>query len=32
MKQSGMGREQSKYGLSEFQDIKSVCLGIGPPM
>lgn len=29
VKQSGMGREQSKYGLAEFQDIKSVCLGIG---
>lgn len=29
VKQSGMGREQSKYGLAEFQDIKTVCLGIG---
>ncbi|EFN58977.1 hypothetical protein CHLNCDRAFT_48452 [Chlorella variabilis] len=29
VKQSGLGREQSKYGLAEFQDIKTVCLGIG---
>ncbi|KAL4437189.1 hypothetical protein ABPG75_004328 [Micractinium tetrahymenae] len=29
LKQSGIGREQSKYGLAEFQDIKTVCLGIG---
>lgn len=30
VKQSGLGREQSKYGLAEFQDLKTVCLGIGP--
>lgn len=29
VKFSGMGREQSKYGLAEFQDLKTVCLGIG---
>ena len=29
VKQSGLGREQSKYGLAEFQDMKTVCLGIG---
>lgn len=29
VKQSGLGREQSKYGLAEFQDLKTVCLGIG---
>lgn len=28
VKQSGLGREQSKYGLQEFQDMKSVCLGL----
>lgn len=28
VKQSGLGREQSKYGLQEFQDLKSVCLGL----
>lgn len=28
VKQSGMGREQSKYGLQEFQDLKTVCLGL----
>ena len=29
VKHSGLGREQSKYGLAEFQDMKTVCLGIG---
>mmetsp|Transcript_11098 Transcript_11098/g.19328 ORF Transcript_11098/g.19328 Transcript_11098/m.19328 type:complete len:550 (+) Transcript_11098:46-1695(+) len=29
MKQSGLGREQSKYGLAEFQDIKYLCMGLG---
>ena len=29
IKQSGLGREQSKYGLQEFQDIKYVCMGLG---
>jgi succinate-semialdehyde dehydrogenase/glutarate-semialdehyde dehydrogenase len=28
MKQSGLGREGSKYGLDEFLEIKYVCLGI----
>lgn len=27
VKQSGLGREGSKYGLSEFLDIKYVCMG-----
>ena len=29
MKQSGLGREQSKYGLDEFLDIKFVAMGLG---
>lgn len=29
VKQSGLGREQSKYGLAEVQDIKYVCIGLG---
>jgi len=29
VKQSGLGREQSKYGLAEFQDIKYICMGLG---
>ncbi|CAG9464584.1 unnamed protein product [Pedinophyceae sp. YPF-701] len=29
MKQSGLGREQSKYGIQEFLDIKYVCMGLG---
>jgi succinate-semialdehyde dehydrogenase/glutarate-semialdehyde dehydrogenase len=28
MKQSGLGREGSKYGLEEFLEVKYVCLGI----
>lgn len=28
MKQSGLGREQSKYGLDEFLEIKYVCFGL----
>ncbi len=28
VKESGYGREQSKYGLAEFQNLKTVCLGI----
>ena len=28
VKQSGMGREQSKYGLAEYQDLKTVCIGL----
>lgn len=28
VKQSGMGREQSKYGLDEFLEIKYVCMGL----
>lgn len=29
VKQSGQGREQSKYGLDEFLEIKYVCMGLG---
>jgi succinate-semialdehyde dehydrogenase/glutarate-semialdehyde dehydrogenase len=29
VKQSGLGRENSKYGLQEFQDVKYVCMGLG---
>uniref|UniRef100_A0A7S3QKY3 Succinate-semialdehyde dehydrogenase, mitochondrial n=1 Tax=Dunaliella tertiolecta TaxID=3047 RepID=A0A7S3QKY3_DUNTE len=29
VKQSGLGREQSKYGIQEFLDIKYVCMGLG---
>lgn len=29
MKQSGLGREHSKYGLDEFMEIKYVQMGIG---
>lgn len=28
VKESGLGREQSKYGLDEFMDKKTVCLGL----
>lgn len=28
MKESGLGREHSKYGLSEFLNMKTVCLGV----
>jgi succinate-semialdehyde dehydrogenase/glutarate-semialdehyde dehydrogenase len=28
VKHSGIGREQSKYGLAEYQDIKLVCIGL----
>ncbi|MCB2001226.1 MAG: aldehyde dehydrogenase family protein, partial [Rhodoferax sp.] len=27
VKQSGLGREGSKYGLDEFMEIKYICLG-----
>ena len=27
--QSGLGREQSKYGVNEFLDIKFVSMGLG---
>ena len=27
VKQSGLGREGSKYGIEEFLEIKYVCLG-----
>ena len=27
VKQSGLGREGSKYGLDEFLEVKYVCLG-----
>jgi succinate-semialdehyde dehydrogenase/glutarate-semialdehyde dehydrogenase len=29
IKESGLGREQSKYGISEFLEIKFVCMGVG---
>ncbi|GLC70797.1 hypothetical protein PLESTF_001034200 [Pleodorina starrii] len=29
VKASGLGREQSKYGLAEFLDVKYVCMGLG---
>jgi succinate-semialdehyde dehydrogenase/glutarate-semialdehyde dehydrogenase len=28
VKQSGMGREGSKYGLDEYVEIKYLCMGI----
>jgi succinate-semialdehyde dehydrogenase/glutarate-semialdehyde dehydrogenase len=28
VKQSGLGREQSKYGLDEFLEMKYVCMGL----
>jgi len=28
MKESGLGREGSKYGIDEFVEIKYLCLGI----
>ena len=28
VKQSGVGREGSKYGLEEFMTIKYLCLGV----
>ena len=27
VKQSGFGREGSKYGIEEFMDLKYVCIG-----
>jgi succinate-semialdehyde dehydrogenase/glutarate-semialdehyde dehydrogenase len=27
MKQSGLGREGSKYGLEEFLEVKYLCMG-----
>ncbi len=33
VKQSGLGREGSKYGISEFTEIKSICIGgFGPSL
>lgn len=29
IKQSGLGREESKYGLDEFLVMKTVCMGVG---
>jgi succinate-semialdehyde dehydrogenase/glutarate-semialdehyde dehydrogenase len=29
MKQSGLGREQSVYGLDEFLEVKYVSMGLG---
>jgi succinate-semialdehyde dehydrogenase/glutarate-semialdehyde dehydrogenase len=28
MKESGIGREGSKYGLDEYLEVKYICLGI----
>ncbi len=28
LKQSGLGREQSKYGIAEFLDVKYICMGL----
>lgn len=28
VKESGLGREQSKYGLAEYQDLKTVCIAL----
>lgn len=30
IKESGIGREGSKYGLGEYQNIKSVTIGTSP--
>jgi succinate-semialdehyde dehydrogenase/glutarate-semialdehyde dehydrogenase len=30
IKQSGLGREGSKYGLDDYMEIKYLCLGIDP--
>jgi len=27
MKESGLGREGSKYGIEEYQEVKYVCIG-----
>ena len=34
MKQSGLGREHSKYGVDEFLELKYICMGLGysPPL
>jgi succinate-semialdehyde dehydrogenase/glutarate-semialdehyde dehydrogenase len=29
MKQSGLGREQSVYGMDEFLEVKYVAMGLG---
>jgi len=29
VKESGLGREGSKYGIEEFLEVKYLCLGIG---
>ncbi|MBV1917875.1 MAG: NAD-dependent succinate-semialdehyde dehydrogenase [Sphingomonadaceae bacterium] len=31
IKQSGLGREGSKYGLDDYMEIKYLCMGIDPP-
>jgi len=30
MKESGLGREGSKFGLDEYLEVKYICLGLGP--
>lgn len=32
IKQSGFGREGSKYGIDEYLEVKYVCLGMGEPV
>lgn len=29
VKMSGLGREQSVYGMDEFTELKYVCMGLG---
>ncbi len=31
VKESGLGREGSRYGIEEYLEIKYVCLGLGTP-
>lgn len=32
MKESGMGREGSRWGMDEYTELKYVCMGIGNPI
>jgi len=32
VKESGIGREGSQWGLDEYLEIKYVCLGLGKPI
>lgn len=31
VKESGMGREGSRYGIEEYLEIKSICIDVGTP-